>query len=166
MNIILETDRLRLREFTEEDAALIHQLNSDPDVTQFTCDPIFDLDQAKKNLQEVIVPHYAKNYYGRWAAHLRSDMEFIGWCGLKYRPERDEVDLGYRFMKKFWGKGYATEAARATLNYGFVCLGLPKIIARALPQNLASIRVLEKCGMKYVRDEFVDGHLHKTYEAI
>jgi RimJ/RimL family protein N-acetyltransferase len=69
-------------------------------------------------------------------------------------------------MKTAWGKGYATEAAFACLKYGFEKLHLPRIIGRAMPQNLASIRVLEKCGMQFIGEEEVDGHPAKTYEAI
>jgi len=165
MNVIIETDRLLLRTFTEGDVDLIFQLNSDPDVTKYTCDPTFDLADAEKNLHDVILPQYALYNYGRWATHLKEDLEFIGWCGLKYRADSNEVDLGYRFRKKFWGKGYATEAAYATLRYGFTQLNLHKIIARALPANLASIRVMEKCGMMYLGEGYLEGRLHKTYQA-
>jgi [ribosomal protein S5]-alanine N-acetyltransferase len=73
--------------------------------------------------------------------------------------------LGYRFIKKFWGKGYATEVAFACIQYGFNRLNLQQIIGRALPGNLASIKVLEKCGMQYLGEEYIDGYLHKTYQA-
>lgn len=165
MNLIIETDRLLLRTFSKDDVVLLYELNRDPEVTRYTCDPMFDLAQAEKVLNEVILPQYSLYNYGRWAAHIKSSLEFIGWCGLKCRPERKEIDLGYRFMKKFWGKGYATETAFASLHYGFNKLNLPKIIGRVLPENLASIKVLEKCGMEYLGEEFIDGHLHKTYQA-
>lgn len=165
MNLITETDRLLLRTFTGDDSALIYELNRDPEVTRYTCDPMLDLPQAKRVLDEVILPQYALYHHGRWATHLKLNLEFIGWCGLKYVPERNEIDLGYRFMKKFWGKGYATEAAFGCLQYGFTGLSLQRITARALPENLASIRVLEKCGMQYMGEEFIDGLLHKTYQA-
>jgi RimJ/RimL family protein N-acetyltransferase len=105
------------------------------------------------------------NNYGRWAVHTKAENEFIGWCGLKSRPERKEIDLGYRFIRSSWGKGFATEAAYASLRYGFDKLQLDRIIGRAMPQNLASIRVLEKCGMQFLTDEIVDEHPAKTYEA-
>jgi ribosomal-protein-alanine N-acetyltransferase len=165
MNVIIETDRLLLRTFTEDDATLLFELNSDPQVTVYTLDLMIDLAQAKKVINEVIIPQYILYNHGRWAVHLKSDLGFIGWCGLKYISGRNEIDLGYRFMKKFWGKGYATEAALASLQYGFNRLNLEKIIGRALPGNLVSIRVLEKCGMQYQGEEFIDGHLHKTYQA-
>ena len=93
------------------------------------------------------------------------DLEFTGWCGLKYLPETNEVDLGYRFMKKFWGNGYATEAALACIEYGFSNLDLHQVVGRALPGNIASIKVLEKCGMKYLHEEVMHGYLHKTYQV-
>jgi len=165
MNILIETDRLLLRLFTKDDAQLLYDLNLDPDVTRYTHDPMTDLSQTINILEEIILPQYALYNHGRWAVHQKPDQEFIGWCGLKYVPEREEIDLGYRFKKNSWGKGFATEAAFASLQHGFNQLGLQKIIGRALPENLASIRVLEKCGMTFVREEYVHGWLHKTYQA-
>ena len=166
MNVIFETDRLLFRTFTEDDAPLIYELNLDPDVIRYTLDPMVDLAHAKKILDEVILPQYKLYGHGRWAVHLKSDLTFIGWCGLKYLAERNEVDIGYRFMKKFWGQGYATEAAIATLQYGQDKLGLKRIVGRALPANKASIKVLEKCGMSPVGQETIEGLLHETYELI
>ena len=166
MNIIIETTRLVLRTFTVADASLIYQLNLDPAITLFTGDPIRDLQQAEQVLEQTILPQYILYNHGRWAVHTKPELEFIGWCGLKARPEKKEIDLGYRFMKTAWGKGYATEAAYACLNYGFEKLTIQRIIGRAMPQNIASIRVLEKCGMQFIGEEEVDGHPAKTYEAI
>ncbi len=165
MNVVIETERLFLRTFTEDDAPLIYELNLDPEVTRYTLDPVTGLAHAKKILEEVILPQYALYNHGRWAVHLKSTLEFIGWCGLKLRPDRNEVDLGYRFQKKYWGNGYATESAYACLKYGFEELSLHEIIGRALPENLGSIRVLEKCGMEYIGEEYIDGLLHKNYFA-
>lgn len=171
MNIILETNRLILRTFSIEDANLIYQLNKDPEVTQYTGDPVKDIKHAKEILEKVILPQYVLYNHGRWAVVVKKETDnelngFIGWCGLKARPERNEIDLGYRFMKKAWGKGYATEAAFACLQYGFNELGLKRIVGRAMPENTASIRVLEKCSMTYIGEEIVDGHPAKTYEKV
>src|SRR4030095_3221708 len=165
MNVVIETERLLLRTFTEDDAALLFELNIDPEVTRYTHDAMTDLSQAKKVLDEVILTQYALYNHGRWAVLQKSNLQFAGWCGLKCVPERQEIDLGYRFEKIFWGKGFATEAAFACLPYGFNRLGFQKIVGRALPENLASIRVLEKCGLRYVGEEYVHGYLHKTYKA-
>ena len=150
MDIVIETDRLLVRKFTEDDAPLLYDLNLDPEVIRYTHDPLTDVEEARKVLEEVILPQYILYDHGRWAVHLRSGLEFIGWCGLKYLTETNEVDLGYRFKKNFWGNGYATEAARACIKYGFATLNLQRIVGRALPANLASIKVLEKCGMEYL----------------
>lgn len=166
MNVILETERLLLRTFSSADASLIYDLNQDPDVTRFTGDPVRDIAHAAEILEKTILPQYALYNHGRWAVHTKSDLQFIGWCGLKARPERNEIDLGYRFLKTAWGKGYATESAFACLNYGFKKLGLHRIVGRAMPDNIASLKVLEKCGMRYVGEDIVDDHPAKTYEAI
>lgn len=170
MNIIIETERLLLRTFTEHDAELIYQLNQDPEVTRYTLDPARDRDHAKEIIETVILPQYALYNHGRWAVHVKPGADpmaegFIGWCGLKTRPALNEIDLGYRFMKKAWGRGYATEAAAACLGYGFKNLGIRRILGRALPENKASLKVLEKCGMNYAGEELVEGLLHITYEA-
>ena len=160
MNVVIETDRLLLRRFTEHDAPLLYELNLDPEVIRYTHDPMSDVEQARKLLTEVILPQYVLYNHGRWAVHLKSNLEFIGWCGLKYLSETNDVDLGYRFMKKFWGNGFATEAALACIEYGFVKLSLQQIFGRALPGNLPSIKVLEKCGMKYLHEEIEIGRAH------
>jgi RimJ/RimL family protein N-acetyltransferase len=166
MDIVIETERLLLRCFTSSDTKLIYELNLDPDVTRYTGDPIRDLTHAAEVLENTILPQYSLYNYGRWAVHLKKGKEFIGWCGLKARPERNEIDLGYRFLKDHWGNGYATEASYACLKYGFETLHLPRIVGRAMPENIGSVIVLEKCGMEYIGEEIVDGHLARTYQAI
>ncbi|HEX5653210.1 MAG TPA: GNAT family N-acetyltransferase [Chitinophagaceae bacterium] len=164
MTVVFETERLLFRLFTVEDAGLIYQLNLDPEVTRFTHDPIPSLDEARQVLENNILPQYALYNHGRWAVHLKPGLEFMGWCGLKFRAERKEVDLGYRFMKQYWGKGYATEAAWNSARYGFERLGLQRIVAWAEHGNTASLRVIEKCGMQYMGEEIIDGHPAKRYE--
>ena len=164
MIIVFETGRLILRTFTEHDAPLIYDLNFDPDVTRYTDDPVRNLDHAAEILIKTIIPQYILYNHGRWAVHLKPGSDFLGWCGLKYRSELNEIDLGYRFKKQAWGKGYATEAAYASIKYGFEKLGLRRIVARAEIDNIGSWKVLEKCGMMYIGDEEVDGYPVRTYE--
>lgn len=165
MLIVLETPRLILGEFTEHDVSLILELNSDPDIVKYVHEPVLTTEeQAKKILIDIILPQY-KNNLGRWATYTKSSNEFIGWCGLKYRPELDEMDLGYRLKKTAWGKGYATEAAKHTLDHGLNKLDLSIITGRAHIENLASIKVLEKIGMQFSTQEMVDGCPVKTYIA-
>jgi RimJ/RimL family protein N-acetyltransferase len=164
MNVVIETGRLLLRTFTMNDIELVYDLNSDSNVTRYTGDLISSREQAQEILEKVILPQYALYNHGRWAVHTKNDLDFIGWCGLKYRFERNEVDLGYRFKTTSWGKGFATEAANATLQYGFSKLNIQKIVGRAVPENSGSWRVLEKIGMQFTREELVDGHWARTYE--
>jgi RimJ/RimL family protein N-acetyltransferase len=163
MNIIFQTPRLILRQFTEADAPLILALNSDPEIVKYLHEPTLkDEEHAKKILVDIILPQYP-NTLGRWAIHIKDNMDFIGWCGLKYRPELDEIDLGYRLMQKAWGKGFATEAAQYTLDHGFKALNLKLITGRAHIKNIASIKVLEKIGMDYIGEGIVDDCPVRTY---
>lgn len=166
MHIVIETARLLLREFEPGEGELIYRLNADPEVVRYTGDPVRDIQHGEEVLREVILPQYRLYGHGRWAVHTRADGAFIGWCGLKYRIELDEVDLGYRYSQANWGKGYATEAAIATVQYGLDVLKLTRIVGRAMPENIASRVVLEKCGMQYIGDEIVDGHPARTYEVL
>lgn len=166
MESILETERLYLREFTIADTQNLIDLNSDPEVTRYTGDgPVKDLDEAKTLLTDIILPQY-KNKIGRWAVHLKSTDEFIGWCGIKYLEELKEFDLGYRFFKKHWGKGYATEAAKAVMSYGINVLKLNEIVARASVDNHNSIKVLEKVGLKFREEGFEHGEKVKMFGVI
>jgi [ribosomal protein S5]-alanine N-acetyltransferase len=165
MSAILTTPRLYLRQFTLDDAPLMLALNSDVEVLKYVHElPLQNLEEAAKVIQERILPQYPNNL-GRWAVHLNDTNEFIGWCGLKYRPELDEIDLGYRYIKKYWGNGYAYEAAKHVLDYGFTHLHLKAIVGRAHIQNAGSLKVLQKIGMQYVKDEMVDGCPVKTFIA-
>lgn len=149
-NILIETERLYLRESTLEDAPLLLELHADPEVQKYTGEPtVNDLETIKRLFKERTLHDYQTYGYGRWAVFQKSDDAFIGWSGLKYLPEFDLVDLGYRFHVKYWGKGYATESAKAILEFGFKTLNLEKIVAIAEPENPASIRVMEKSGMLF-----------------
>lgn len=152
------------RNFTEDDASLIYELNIEPDVIKYTHKIVSDLEHAKEILQRAILTQYTIYNYGRRAVHVKPTLEFIGNCELKYRSELNETDLGYRFKKLAWGKGYATEAAYASIKYGFEKLGLKRIVARAEPANLASWRVLENWGMTRTGAGEVDGFPIRVYE--
>ena len=90
MNIVIETERLLLRSFTEKDVELIFELNQDPDVIKYTHDPVKDLEHAKEILERTILPQYVLYNHGRWAIHLKPELDFIGWCGLKFRAEEKD----------------------------------------------------------------------------
>lgn len=163
MHIIFETPRLYLRRFTLDDASLIYELNSKPEVLQYLHEPfVKDEAHAREVIANITLPQYELNL-GRWAAFLKDSDTFIGWCGLKYLAERDEIDLGYRFLPVHWSKGYATEAASYTLDHGFNKLQLKSITGMAHIENTASLHVLQKIGMQYVKDEVVDDCPVKTF---
>jgi len=165
MTTLFSSQRLFFREFTEEDAPLVYALNKDPETLRYLHElPTTDETVALEVITNRIIPQYQQYGYGRWAVLLKENNAFIGWCGLKYRPERNETDLGYRFLHSYWGKGYASEAAAACLRYGFEHYPLSIITARAHVENLASLRVIEKCGMRFSCLEEVDGCPVKTYQ--
>ena len=147
--IITETERLILRLQTLEDAQNLVEMNSDPEVIRYTGDGYLkNMAEAQTLLTERVFSQWQKYKMGRFAVTLKNKT-FLGWCGLKFHPETDEVDLGYRFMKKHWGKGYATESSRASLDYGFKILKLERIIAKAMPDNKDSLKVMQKLGMTF-----------------
>ena len=78
--------------------------------------------------------------------------EFLGWCGLKFTEKLNEYDIGFRFFKKYWNKGYATESAKSCINYGINKLKMTEILGRAMKDNIASIKVLEKIGLQYKKN--------------
>lgn len=147
-NVMLTTPRLILRPFHDSDAPHFYRLNTDPKVMKYTGDIPFQSEAAALRFIRNY-DTYTRYGYGRWTVLLTENQEYIGWCGLKYSPEKDETDIGFRLMREHWNKGYATEAARACLAYGFGDLQLKKIVGRAMCDNHASIRVLEKIGMTF-----------------
>jgi len=151
MKTILETNRLLLREFNISDADSFYELNLNPNVIKYTGNSAFkDIEEAKTFLKNY--SDYQKNGFGRWAIINKSTQKFLGWCGLKYDENLNETDIGFRFFEHFWNKGFATESAKACINYGFEKLNLKTTVGRAMKENMASIKVLEKIGLQYQRD--------------
>ena len=133
MKIILETDRLLLREYVEEDAEAFFRLNTDPDVLRFVPDKLLlNVEQARQILIDHPIADYRKYGFGRGACILKSTGEQIGFAGLKYLEEFGEIDVAFRLMRTHWGLGLATEAALASVRFGFADLGLKRIIGLAM----------------------------------
>jgi len=161
-NFILETERCFLREMNIDDAPSIFRLNMHPDILKFTTDPPFkSVSEAAEFIKKYDA--YSKTGFGRWAVIHKQTGEFLGWCGLKFIPEENEVDIGYRFLPEYWGKGYAVETATACCKWGFHKKGLKRIVARIHKDNLRSIRVAEKMKMIYEKDLDYDGILWMNY---
>ena len=164
-NTILETPRLILRWIVPEDGQNMYQLNEDWEVLKYTGDKRFEDPEASTIFYTAYQENtYARWGYGRFATIEKESNEIIGWCGLKYHPDEDEVDLGFRFHRKFWNKGYGTESSLACLDYGRDVLSLKRVIANAMPQNIGSIRVLEKCGFTFQKEITYDGKDWFRYE--
>lgn len=151
--IVIETDRLYFREIFESDDYNILELDSDPAVHQYLGNhPIKDIIQAR-DLIQFIRQQYVDNGIGRLAIVEKETDNFVGWGGFKLitnpvNGHQNYHDLGYRFIKRYWGKGYATESSKAAVDFGFNTLELPVIYAIADTNNLQSKKVLEKCGFQ------------------
>ena len=139
----------------EADAHDVYVLNNSSNVMRYLGSErtLTSPDEALALLRTRIFPQYQNYSVGRWAVILKPNSAFIGWCGLKYDPAANEYDLGYRFIQNYWGKGYATEAARGVIEYCRQHLVGKRIVGKALIENVASIRVLEKIGMRFERHE-------------
>ena len=143
----LETERLRLRLFNHDDLQVMYDLSTDPDVIKYADTPVKNMQEAKERLEQGPLSDYKKYGYGRFAVELKKTGKVIGFCGIKYLPEIDLPEVGYRYMKAYWGQGIGTEAARACVDFAREDLKIKKLIALIVPENTASIRVAEKLGM-------------------
>ena len=150
---IIETDRLYMRELQQTDVDGMFELDSNAAVHQFLGNnPIKSKEEAAKVI-DFVRKQYEDLGIGRWAVVLKETDEFIGWSGLKFfketvNGEKDFYELGYRFIEKHWGKGYATETAKASITYAFDVLKQEKVFAMTELGHKASISVLEKIGFR------------------
>jgi RimJ/RimL family protein N-acetyltransferase len=155
MRPFLETERLELRRFTEDDVENLVELDSDPDVMRFiNGGRPAPREEIENEFLPAILDHYERYAgYGFFAAVEKSTEQFVGW--FHFRPARgappDEVELGYRLRRSAWGKGYATEGSRALIHKGFAELGVQRVVASTMVVNVASRRVMEKAGLKFAR---------------
>jgi len=143
----LETERLRLRLFTLDDLQVMFSLSTDPDVIRYADTAVKDMEEARQRLEEGPLSDYRKYGYGRFAVELKETDQVIGFCGIKYLPEIDLPEVGYRYLKEYWGRGIGTEAAKACVEFARDDLKIKKLVALIIPENIASVRVAEKLGM-------------------
>jgi ribosomal-protein-alanine N-acetyltransferase len=145
----VKTNRLILRAFTLEDVDPLHRILNDGDILQYFPNPDTPSPKKVKTFIENQISHWSKYGYGWWAVEPINWHELIGWCGLRYLEETDETEVAYLLGRNYWRQGLATEAARASLKFGFYESKLNQVIALVHPENIASQRVLTKLGMLF-----------------
>jgi len=149
---VLDTERLRLRTLGEDDAAFILELVNEPSWLQFIGDRgVRSVEQARDYIVKGPMAMFARHGFGLYLTELKDGSEPIGICGLIQRDSLPDVDLGFAFLPRFWGRGYAREAAAAALAHGLGALGLKRIVAITSPDNQRSIRLLERIGFGHER---------------
>jgi RimJ/RimL family protein N-acetyltransferase len=148
--IVLETERLLLRRLELSDAPFILELLNEPSFLRFIGDKgVRSLEDAREYLRTGPLASYERFGFGLFLTERREDGVAMGICGLLKRDSLEDVDVGFAFLPGYWGKGYAFESASAVLAYGRKVFGLGRIVAITSPDNTASIRVLEKLGLKF-----------------
>ena len=160
----LTTERLFLRHFRPQDDEAMYRIFCDPEVMRFS-DGVKDKEWVQAWLDQCH-ERYQNWGFGPYAVVDLSNQDVIGYCGLFFFPELDgqaETEIGYRLARSAWGKGYATEAARAVRDYAFNTLGIKRLIALIDPSNFSSVRVAEKIGMKYEKDIMLEGYTHPDH---
>lgn len=169
MEFILETERLYLRKVNFDDVEDLFEMDSDTEVHKYIeNNPV----NSKEQIMAVITmlnQQYDENGIARWAVIDKYTKECIGWAGLKYFREplnnhSNFYELGYRFKRKHWGKGYATEASQAILKYGFDNFNINSIFAITHLENKNSINVLQKLGFQFKETFDYEGDLTNWFE--
>ena len=175
MIVYLETERLILRDLIDKDLDSLVGLDSDPEVMRYINGGIaISRDAIAKNFLPYVQSYSREPDWGFWAMIEKSTREFIGWIFL--RPEMDfellrqlnlaeanATELGYRIRRASWNKGYTTEAAKASINKSFTKSNITKIVAWALTENKASIRVMQKAGLKLQQEYLVTAKMLPSY---
>lgn len=169
MNLILETDRLFLRELKNSDAEAFFTMDSNPNVHQYLWNkPVRKIEETLEII-EFVRKQYVDYGIGRFAMISKETNTFMGWAGLKYNTEMvnnktNFYDIGYRLDEKFWGKGYASEATFAWLKYAFETMKIKTMEAAAHSDNAASNRILQKIGMQMTEQYLEDGVSWNWYQ--
>ncbi|MFK8102307.1 MAG: GNAT family N-acetyltransferase [Saprospiraceae bacterium] len=166
MTKIIETERLILREIVATDVTDLFAMDRLPEVHKYLGNqPKLNLTAVEEDIKH-IQRQYAENGIGRWAVIEKKSQQLIGWSGLKFytQPMNQHTnfyELGYRFHPQAWGKGFATESARAWLDHGFEQMQLTTIFAMTEPAHQASQKVLTKVGFQYI-ETFIDDEYGAT----
>ncbi len=162
---ILETSRLILREWLPDDWVRLKPIATNPQVIRYVGMGQPPSDEQIRAYIEAARKLYRDAGFCLWPLVYRESQELIGFCGFDHLWGGEEIEIGYWLAPDYWGKGLATEAAQAVMRYGRERLGLRQIVAVAHPENKASIRVLEKIGMVYVKNVTHEGVEHVYYRC-
>ena len=174
MHVYLETERLILRRLTPDDVDLAATLDADPAVMRYING---GRPTPRDEIRDIYLPAWIAYYeggdrFGFWAAIEKGTGAFVGWFHLRPRTSDpdDEPELGYRLIASAWGRGYATEGSRALIRRAFEDLGASRVYATTMVVNVASRRVMEKAGLRFVRvfhepwPDWIDGEEHGDVE--
>ena len=171
MKIKAETPRLILQEIEYSDAEDLYEMDSDPEVHKLIeKNPVKSMEEMEQVIR-MIQAQYQKNGIGRWAVVNKITLECLGWAGLRLVEEltnnrRHYYDLGYRFKQKHWGQGYATEASKACIQYGFEHINMDFIVAMVDPLQKKKKNVLTKLGFTYRESFDYHGEPTEWFELI
>lgn len=162
----LETPRLVLRDFQQEDLHQLAPILANPQVMEFSPTGILSVSQVRAKIDSFITS-YKEFGFGKWAVIIKESNMLIGYCGIAVEQidEVDEPEIGYRLDPEFWGRGFATEVALATIQYGFEQLKFPYILGIVERENVVSVKVLEKLGMKFKKETLFHGVKMDIYQV-
>jgi len=168
MKIITETKRLIIREIVPSDVDAMLELHSDPEVHVYLGNKTITRRAKIVEAMDSLSQQYLDFGVGRWAMVNKKTKKFIGWTGLEFVTKASNnrtnfYDLGYRLLKRFWGQGYATESAFASIDYGFEKLKVTEIYAMADIDNDSSNKILKKVGLKFIETFDFEGVPHNWY---
>lgn len=152
--MIIETDRLILREFIKDDLDAFAAIMADPEVMRFSIHGPHSRSQVEELINKIIIGHYSKFGFGLYAIIHKEDQQLIGYAGLTAQriDGEEKIELGYRLNPKYWGKGLATEASLAICRHAFDQLNINELISIIDPQNIRSIAVAKRVGMVYWKE--------------
>ncbi len=169
MDLILETERLILRQMLPSDAEAMFKLDSNPNVVKYLGNKPFTSIEQSINLIHYVRKQYVENGIGRFSVVLKENNEMIGWAGIKFVTDIENnqtnfYDLGYRLHEEHWGKGYASEATKAWLDYFFQTMKLPVLVASVNIDNLGSNKIVKKFGFQLIETFYYEDIHCNWYE--
>lgn len=170
VKIITETERLLIREILPTDIDEMFELHSDPEVHLYLGNKTITTKEKVSEAIDFVRQQYIDYGVGRWAMINKKSNEFIGWTGLEFvtketNNHKNYYDLGYRLIKRFWGQGFATESAFASMDYAFDKLNAKEVYAIADCKNDGSNKILKKVGLQFIETFDLEGVKHNWYKV-